>query len=89
MVNLEQEEEALEKSMMESITIVEEVGDMKVVAAVVEIDKTETKDTMKMTLEVITSTLKNHVEVTLLTKKHLKIQVTDRITLLKVTIIDI
>lgn len=89
-VNLEQEEEALEKSMMVSIlTIAEEVEDMKVAAAAVETDKTETKDTTKMTLEVITSTQKNHVEATLLTKKHLKIQVTDRITLLKVTIIDI
>jgi hypothetical protein len=89
-VNLEQEEEALVKSMMvRHINIEEEAEDMKVVAAAVETDKTEPKDITKMTLEVITSTQKNHVEATLLTKKRLKIQVTDRITLLKVTIIDI
>ena len=89
-MNLEQEEEALVKSMMvRHINIEEEVEDTKVVAAAVETDKTEPKDKTKMTLEVITSTQKNHVEATLLTKKRLKIQVTDRITLLKVTIIDI
>ena len=89
-MNLEQEEEALVKSMMvRHINIEEEAEDTKVVAAAVETDKIEPKDITKMNLEVITSTQKNHVEATLLTKKRLKIQVTDRITLLKVTIIDI
>jgi hypothetical protein len=89
-VNLEQEEEALVKSMMvRHINIEEEAEDTKVEAAAVETDKIEPKDITKMNLEVITSTQKNHVEATLLTKKRLKIQVTDRITLLKVTIIDI
>ena len=89
-MNLEQEEEALVKSMMvRHINIEEEAEDTKVEAAEVETDKIEPKDITKMTLEVITSTQKNHVEATLLTKKRLKIQVTDRITLLKVTIIDI
>ena len=89
-MNLEQEEEALVKSMMvRHINIEEEAEDTKVEAAAVETDKIEPKDITKMNLEVITSTQKNHVEATLLTKKRLKIQVTDRITLLKVTIIDI
>jgi hypothetical protein len=89
-VDLEKEEEALEKSMMVNTltTEVEEVVDTKVVAAAVEIDKTEPKD-MKMTLEVIKSTQKINVVATLLTRKLLKMLVTDRITLLKVTIIDI
>jgi hypothetical protein len=88
-VDLEKEEEALEKSMMVStLTEVEEAVDTKVVVAAVETDKTEPKD-MKMTLEVIKSTQKINVVATLLTRKLLKMLVTDRITLLKVTIIDI
>lgn len=89
-MDLEKEEEALEKSMMVNTltTEVEEVVDTKVVAAAVETDKTEPKD-MKMTLEVIKSTQKINVVATLLTRKLLKMLVTDRITLLKVTIIDI
>jgi hypothetical protein len=82
MVSLEQEEEALGKSMMLNINIVEEV-DMKVVAAAVETDKTDQTDIKKMSLAVITSTLKNHVEATQPTQKPLKMEVTDRITLLK------
>ena len=82
MVSLEQEEEALGKSMMLNINIVEEV-DMKVVAAAVETDKTDQTDIKKMSLVVITSTLKNHVEATQPTQKPLKMEVTDRITLLK------
>lgn len=82
MVNLEQEEEALGKSMMLNINIVEEV-DMKVVAAAVETDKIDQTDIKKMSLAVITSTLKNHVEATQPTQKPLKMEVTDRITLLK------
>jgi len=88
-VDIEKEEEALEKSMMvNKLTEVEEAVDMKVVVAAVETDKTEPKD-MKMTLEVIKSTQKINVVATLLTRKLLKMLVTDRITLLKVTIIDI
>lgn len=77
MVSLEQEEEALGKSMMLNINIVEEV-DMKVVAAAVETDKTDQTDIKKMSLAVITSTLKNHVEATQPTQKPLKMEVTDR-----------
>jgi|TARA_B110001469_G_C9617883_1_gene307779 hypothetical protein len=82
MVSLEQEEEALGKSMTLNTNIAEEV-DMKVVAAAVETDKTDQTDIKKMSLVVITSTLKNHVEATQPTQKPLKMEVTDRITLLK------
>jgi len=82
MVSLEQEEEALGKSMTLNTNIAEEV-DMKVVAAAVETDKTDQTDIKKMSLAVITSTLKNHVEATQPTQKPLKMEVTDRITLLK------
>jgi hypothetical protein len=82
MVSLEQEEEALGKSMTLNTNIAEEV-DMKVVAAAVETDKTDQTDIKKMSLAVITSTLKNHVEAMQPTQKPLKMEVTDRITLLK------
>ena len=82
MVSLELEEEALGKSMTLNTNIAEEV-DMKVVAAAVETDKTDQTDIKKMSLAVITSTLRNHVEATQPTQKPLKMEVTDRITLLK------
>jgi len=77
-VAIEQEVETEEDLMMVNISEEEGVTDMKVTDTAEAIDKTEEEDT-KMTQEVIKST-QNPVVVTL-TKKPLKIPVTDRLTL--------
>ena len=77
-VAIEQEVETEEDLMMVNISEEEGVIDMKVTDTAEAIDKTEEEDT-KMTQEVIKST-QNPVVVTL-TKKPLKIPVTDRLTL--------